>query len=629
MTHSILFVDDDQDLLEFLQEVSRPWRYQVYTASSGKKALELVQAHAIQVAIVDQRMPEMMGIELLNQLREQAPEIIRIMMTGYTDLQSAIDAINQGSVFRFLRKPFEIDVLHDAIEDAMSEYEKNKGRELLFRELNAAKLREEHSMTDHAAHIMVISLESPGGAIIHANPVAIDFIGKPGDAIIGVSLEQVFPGVDEQSFWIKISKDLERYSIASVQMRPHGTGKGNPLYNAIVFPDPTADQEEAVTVVLTPVTQISEAEKEIYEYVRDLEDSAALKDRGLQFLYEMSKKIGTTQDFNGLVQTIFADLNQIMDFDIGLLATFQERETTVFVRSGYDLNDETRQMLQKEIGEQYQGETRDEMPEIRLGLQIKHLNGFPIDEETPGMPSPIKASVNIPLYSPDDTLVGLIYIGSCSKKSYSGEEIRLFATFSSRIALVLHIINNLFLFREVKEMAIKDSLTGLYNRRYFEEHLTKELERARRYSSDLSFLILDIDHFKKVNDTYGHLNGDEILKSLAELMNATTRNIDIPVRYGGEEFVIILPETPPNGAMVIAERLRSRVENHPFKLIGEIAEEVPEINISISIGLSHVKDSKTITAEELVEQGDRALYQAKSQGRNQVVNFDTLKAEVS
>ncbi len=145
----------------------------------------------------------------------------------------------------------------------------------------------------------------------------------------------------------------------------------------------------------------------------------------------------------------------------------------------------------------------------------------------------------------------------------------------------------------------------------------------------MSFLILDIDHFKQVNDTYGHLKGDEILKELAQIISHSARSSDIPVRYGGEEFVIILPETSLDGALVIAERLRDRVENHPFRLSDDGNTDPEEISITISIGISYTSASKMVTSDELVAQGDKALYHAKKNGRNRVVTYDSLEPAVS
>ncbi len=166
--------------------------------------------------------------------------------------------------------------------------------------------------------------------------------------------------------------------------------------------------------------------------------------------------------------------------------------------------------------------------------------------------------------------------------------------------------------------AITDRLTGLYNRQYFEEIVTTEFERAKRYRTQLGCILFDIDHFKLVNDDYGHLVGDTVLKEIGGLVMETLRRADIAARYGGEEFVIILPETTREGVFLVAERLRSAVEEHQF------CEENPPENkemrqVTISLGASHFPDERLYSSMQLVKITDEKLYQAKKEGRNKVI----------
>lgn len=162
----------------------------------------------------------------------------------------------------------------------------------------------------------------------------------------------------------------------------------------------------------------------------------------------------------------------------------------------------------------------------------------------------------------------------------------------------------------VEYMAITDALTGLYNRRRFHDVLTKEFERAKRYATPFSVAMLDIDHFKAVNDEYGHLVGDNILKEVSNILLKSTRDIDTASRYGGEEFVVILPNTETKNALIGAERMRSSIEKFKF----------PEIKgkITVSIGIAGLPDSDVTNEEKLLRCADAALYQAKQKGRNRI-----------
>ena len=163
---------------------------------------------------------------------------------------------------------------------------------------------------------------------------------------------------------------------------------------------------------------------------------------------------------------------------------------------------------------------------------------------------------------------------------------------------------------EIYTMTIKDGLTEIYNKRYFEEALERELSRAQRHHRSLSMLIFDIDFFKKVNDTFGHLAGDYVLRELAAIISRRSRHEEVFARYGGEEFVVLLPESPNTEAFTLAEQLRSLVEGHKFVFEGE------EIPVTISIGVITTNGGEKLTSPEFIKAADEQLYIAKSEGRN-------------
>ncbi len=169
--------------------------------------------------------------------------------------------------------------------------------------------------------------------------------------------------------------------------------------------------------------------------------------------------------------------------------------------------------------------------------------------------------------------------------------------------------------RDLERIATTDGLTGLYNHRHFYERLTEEFAKAARHNLHLSCIMLDIDHFKKINDTYGHLQGDKILKSFSEILKTTIRHTDIAARYGGEEFSVLLPHTDIKGAFLEGERIRVRVSMAEFPCQDQI------LNITVSLGISTYPHEKIQTANDLVSYADRLLYEAKRLGRNQTVIF--------
>ena len=170
---------------------------------------------------------------------------------------------------------------------------------------------------------------------------------------------------------------------------------------------------------------------------------------------------------------------------------------------------------------------------------------------------------------------------------------------------------------EIRILSITDTLTGCYNRAYMNENLPKEVKRAIRYNRPISLVMVDIDHFKKVNDTYGHQAGDEVLKGLVESIKGSIRSdVDWVARYGGEEFLVVFPETDFERAKCLAERLRRNISQKTIQI------NEKKIHITASFGVSGFTSSSSLRAvshEALISQADESLYQAKQEGRNRVI----------
>jgi len=164
---------------------------------------------------------------------------------------------------------------------------------------------------------------------------------------------------------------------------------------------------------------------------------------------------------------------------------------------------------------------------------------------------------------------------------------------------------------KLKKLAITDGLTKLYNSRYFYKQLDLEVDRFQRYNHSLSLLLIDIDHFKEYNDTYGHLEGDKVLVRLGQIIKSCLRRMDTAHRYGGEEFTVILPETGCDEATIVADRIRSAIKAETFSPVGS-----KPLIITVSIGVTEYLTDERISA--FVQRADKAMYLSKEQGRNRV-----------
>jgi len=167
---------------------------------------------------------------------------------------------------------------------------------------------------------------------------------------------------------------------------------------------------------------------------------------------------------------------------------------------------------------------------------------------------------------------------------------------------------------EIYRLTIIDALTGAYNKRYFLEYLEREIARCTRYERPLSLLMFDIDHFKQINDTHGHLTGDFVLREMSRRLLKRIRREELLARYGGEEFACALPETTHEGAVEFAEQVRSLVADEPFEYEGD------RFNVTISVGVATLMSSKPVDPVEFIKRADDKLYEAKRGGRNKVVS---------
>ncbi len=191
---------------------------------------------------------------------------------------------------------------------------------------------------------------------------------------------------------------------------------------------------------------------------------------------------------------------------------------------------------------------------------------------------------------------------------------RELAITENMLAGLLYPLRNTLLYQQALQSATMDPLTGVKNRTAMEAAMKREIGLANRHNNPLSFILFDLDHFKSINDKYGHLIGDQVLRAVANVAEETIRDSDIIFRYGGEEFLVILHGTRISGAALLAERIRNNIEN--LKLFPEL-----DLNITASMGVVHLADGEG--AEAIFHRADTAMYKAKHNGRNQVVIDDS------
>ncbi|HST21240.1 MAG TPA: sensor domain-containing diguanylate cyclase, partial [Blastocatellia bacterium] len=217
----------------------------------------------------------------------------------------------------------------------------------------------------------------------------------------------------------------------------------------------------------------------------------------------------------------------------------------------------------------------------------------------------IPGALELPITYRNSVIGVLVVEDDTPNRNWEDEEVLMVKTVSDQLAVA---ISHARLFRQVQTQAMTDALTGLFNHRYFQERLDREMKLADRNNDQVSLILLDLDHLKRINDTHGHRTGDAALCHAAQIMQTTVREVDICARYGGEEFVVVLPQCGREDAISVAERLRGMIASKPVSKVGQV---------TASLGVA-TYPAAAKSKEELIEMADRAMYLAKAAGRNRV-----------
>lgn len=359
--------------------------------------------------------------------------------------------------------------------------------------------------------------------------------------------------------------------------------------------------------------QLAEQSKQIRESNRALE--ALVKD--LSLVYEIGQGVNSTIELEELYRVITDVLQQRLKLDKFAILLKDDSGEILQVKTayGFEENDHILDMVFR-VGEGVTGEAVSNGEAIYIRDTTKeerflHYKGEQIIEGS---------FLSIPLIFKKNVL-GVINFHRPKIDSFSSEELRLLQLVANQVALA---IENAKLYTKARDLSVKDELTGLYNRRHFQTVLQIEWKRAVRFHRSLSLLMIDVDFFKKYNDTFGHLQGDKVLKEMSNVLKRNVREIDTVARFGGEEFIVLLPDTDKKGAVAVGEKLRKIVETHRF--IDVSSQAVAPISISVGIA-SYPDDVREL--DDLIDHADIALYDAKDSGRNRVICYPQLALPTS
>ncbi|MCK5533773.1 diguanylate cyclase [bacterium] len=327
---------------------------------------------------------------------------------------------------------------------------------------------------------------------------------------------------------------------------------------------------------------------------------------------EISKIASSIYDYEETAKSILILLSRIVYYEVGALLIEEVGEKKLSML----LNAEVNADVVKKISKKMIDEINKEKPQEKRKLGSFKTKIFNEEYQKESATKKLKAFFSVTLKARGG-IIGILALASSKESSFSKENLDTLTLMADQISMV---INNVCLYQKINYLSITDGLTELYNYRYFQDMLKREFERARRYEFYLSLIMIDIDHFKKVNDSYGHQQGDIILRELGIRFKKEVRErLDTPVRYGGEEFAFILPNTGKKGAFVVADRIRERIAEYKFP-----GRDKP-LRITLSLGVASYPAKGIEKFADLVKKADEALYRSKQEGRNKVSVYEEKK----
>jgi len=434
---------------------------------------------------------------------------------------------------------------------------------------------------------------------------------KMGESLVGwaaLRAEPVFVR-DVMSDSRYMSKDSLNYPISSDICVPLIVqGKVIGVLTLAIGPGKQPFNDEDLKLLSSIASQAA-----IAIYNTELYEKSEQKVRELTTLYEISRAIASTLNLENVLNLAMKMINQLM--------STKRCSILILDRDGKEINTRVSQGLPEEILKEIKIDAQESVlnfvfrtkqpiliKNLEEDLFIKAFSNYKKERYL------TKSFMSVPL-NIKDQVIGVINVtDKINESAFNEDDLKLLVTLANQIA---SDVENARLY----EMAVTDGLTEIFNHKYFQQHLEKDLERSKRYHEEISLIMIDIDFFKKCNDTFGHQEGNKILKTITSILKKSIREVDLLARYGGEEFGIILPCTPKSGACEIAERMREIVENTVFVLNGQ------QVHITISVGIATFPEDATLQFD-LIRKSDMALYHAKKTGRNRVVAYDESLSEI-
>lgn len=578
----ILIVEDEAIIAYNLQRILSSFGYKVpETVESGPQAIKLAETWQPDLVLMDiQLRGEMDGIETARQIRSRI-DLPVIYLTAYAE-DARLAQARQTTPYGYLVKPVQDRELHATIEMALYKHQfdlKLKESEMAYREL--------YHNTPALLHTV-----NNRGIILQVSDFWLTALGYTREEVIGRDLIEFVAPSSRKYIQEVVMPEFLRTGIACdidcAFLRKDGKVI-HTLFSTVGVLEKSGKlhHAHAALVDISTRKQVENAERDQRNLAEALRDTASA--------------LSSTLSFDEVLERVLTNVGKVVPYDAVNIMMADQGYAHVVREHGY-----------KELGKaEHITLLRlkiDEVPHLRQMAEELKPVAFPNTALVSGWgPEFIRSYAGAPIIAKGQ-LVGFINLIAASPNFYQQEHAIRLQAFADQAAIAME---NARLYAEVERLATLDEVTGIMNRRRLFELGRREMELSRRYGTALAAILLDIDRFKKINDTYGHTAGDRVLTGIAATISHNIREIDLFGRYGGEEFVILLPSTSTKAAREVAERVRELVAGLRFD-----TERGP-LEVTISLGVAMLT-AEIPSLATLIDRADQAMYSAKQAGRNRV-----------
>lgn len=569
----ILYIEDDPGLARLVQKRLGKEGCRVDIASDGEAGILAYRSGAYDMVFVDQSLPVHDGLEVIRVIRSEGNPPPMIMITGTGDERIAVEAMKLGAA-DYIVKDVDggyLNLLPSVVQKALQQ-----------RRAIEEKLRAEEALRREQEKFQTLVEESPLGVAIIGDGGRITYINPTFTQIFGYTLEDI----PTEREWLAKAYPDDQYRDHVIagwleDVKATRAGKLRPQVLAITCKDGSKK-----VIYCRPITMKQGDLFVTYEDITkrvQAEEALRRSSERLETLHEVARRLANCNSEEEVYYLVVEAAKRILNFSFCSLGIVEGKKIVTKLSDPQPLSD---------------GEDSASVDDGLMGKTHRNGKIYVVNERRHGHPTQVEylSIVSAPIGD-----IGVFQIASIEPDAFSDDDTRLLELLLGHTAAAIKRIR---LEKELKEQAIHDPLTGLYNRYYLHHILTQEVKRSRRYHHCIAFLMVDINRFKEINDRYGHLMGDEVLKEVAGVLRSSVRETDIVVRYGGDEFLIVLLET--NGESEIVK--------------GRIAEAIALIQtkhgrldfpVTVSIGTSFWDPKDRRSIEEVLTEADRRMYEDK------------------